>query len=527
MKGIAMKGIGKRLKTLLLVLFLACSAAAVIQGTAVKAEAATKRGFVKIDGEDYYLRADGSKYTGWLTYMGHRYYFYSSGKLCRGWRTFSGYKYYFHNAVNAVDCYMATGWMQDAQGNRMYFKPDGKMATGWTTIGKDTYYFSNWDGVMKKGFITINGDKFYLNRTTGILYRNTLITDANGVARYFNNIGKMATTWFTYADGRRRHFSSTGEMSRGFERISGRTYYFNPDTGYLQTGWIKDTENDIVYYMDPNKKGAMAVNTTLKIDGDTYEFDADGVGEKKIVEEVVKPPVSTGTKTIKNYLLGAMQPVGQALYVWGGGWTDATRKGVSPQWKIWYDNNSSYYDYNNYRDLSPQTRALGLDCSGFVGWAAYQVMHETSGIGYGYTTMSGYIGSSYRSLGWGDVVTSYQLANNGYKLCAGDVGYNDGHTWIIVGQCSDKSAVIVHSTPNAGCQLAGTPTPSGNYLSEAITLARKYMSRYSGFTKYRYGTSAGNYVTGNNYFRWNASTLGDPDGYRNMSADEILADLFD
>ena len=91
---------------------------------------------------------------------------------------------------------------------------------------------------------------------------------------------------------------------------------------------------------------------------------------------------------------------------------------------------------------------------------------------------------------------------------------------------SAKSAVIVHSTPNAGVQISGTPTPSGSYSSQAITLAQKYMSRYAGYTKYDYHTSSGNYIRRGNYFRWNRSTLSDPDGYLNMTADQILADLF-
>ncbi len=107
-----------------------------------------------------------------------------------------------------------------------------------------------------------------------------------------------------------------------------------------------------------------------------------------------------------------------------------------------------------------------------------------------------------------------------------EMGYDSGHTWIILGQCPDKSAVIVHSTPNAGVQIAGTPTPSGGYSSQAIALAQKYMSRYPGYTKYDYHTSSGNYIRRGNYLRWNRSTLSDPDGYMNMTADQILADLF-
>ena len=234
----------------------------------------------------------------------------------------------------------------------------------------------------------------------------------------------------------------------------------------------------------------------------------------------------TGTRTIKNYLAGALQPVGQALYVWGGGWTDATRKGVSPLWKQWYDSQDSDYDYHNWNDLSAANRAKGLDCSGFVGWAAYQAMHSTSGEGYGYTVVSGDVGPSYRSRGWGSILTQASLASSNYKFQPGDIGYNSGHTWIVLGQCSDKSLVIVHSTPNAGCQISGTPTPDGTYNSQAIALAEQYMARYPGVSKYDYHESSGNYIRNGNYFRWNTNTLSDPEGYKNMTADQILADLF-
>ena len=61
---------------------------------------------------------------------------------------------------------------------------------------------------------------------------------------------------------------------------------------------------------------------------------------------------------------------------------------------------------------------------------------------------------------------------------------------------------------------------------EAITLAKKYMSKYGGFTKYDYHTSCGNYIRNGQYFRWNNSTLSDPNGYLSMTAAQILADLY-
>lgn len=85
-------------------------------------------------------------------------------------------------------------------------------------------------------------------------------------------------------------------------------------------------------------------------------------------------------------------------------WSDATRKGISPKWKQWYDSNSSSYNYRYYMDLSEATEQKGLDCSGFVGWSVYQIMQSRSG-GPMYTDVSGNLGSLYSGKGMGTVVS--------------------------------------------------------------------------------------------------------------------------
>ena len=153
-------------------------------------------------------------------------------------------------------------------------------------------------------------------------------------------------------------------------------------------------------------------------------------------------------------------------------------------------------------------------------------MQSQSNVGSGYTVVSGEIGSYYKSIGWGTIVNQSYLSKTEWKMKPGDIGYNSGHTWIVLGQCSDKSLVIIHSTPQAGCQIAGTTTPTGNSNSEAVVLANKYMAKYSGFTKFNYHPSCGNYIRNGNYLRWKSSVLSDPDGYGNMTADQILLNLF-
>ena len=54
-------------------------------------------------------------------------------------------------------------------------------------------------------------------------------------------------------------------------------------------------------------------NTEMTISGKTYIFDKDGVATLKTAGPSIEKP--SGTRTIKNYLAGALQPVGQALYV--------------------------------------------------------------------------------------------------------------------------------------------------------------------------------------------------------------------
>lgn len=482
----------------LLALVLFCSA---FIGTALtkKVSAETLNGFVNEDGYTYYYE-NGEKHKGWLTLEGKRYYFTKGAGI------------------------MCTGWLQNSKGDKRYFdKTTGVMTTGWVSYSSGKLrYFSKSNGIMATGWLKVGSNRYYLDKDTG--YALTGFQKIGSYYRYFySRSAALARGWLTNSSGERRYFQTDssktkdGAMSTGFTEVDGKTYYFKASNGKMITGW--KTISGKQYYFDND--GIMATGQ-ITIEGKRYTFSSQGV----LLEDNDTPGTSDGEKTIRNYLLGALMPVGKALYVWGGGWNDSTRIGVSPTWVDWYNNQSSGYDYSYYDDLSVSSRAKGLDCSGFVGWATYQVMQNKSGVGSGYTVVSGEVGGYYASLGWGTTINQNYLSNNGYTLKAGDIGYNSGHVWIVIGQCRDKSVVIVHSTPNAGCQIAGTNTPDGGYNSEAAALAKKYMSKYPGTSKYEYHYSAGNYIPRYNYFRWNRSTLADPDGYMNMYADEILADLF-
>ena len=469
-----------RLFIILGLVMLICAAAA-----PVSVNAAVKKGFVKEKGS---------------------YYYYESGKKVKGFKTINSAKYYFD-----ANGRMKTGWCTIGK-DKYFFQSNGKMTTGWKTEGTKRYYFTS-DGKMVKGRYLYDKKK----RTY----------------RYFAASGQMVRGWYTVPDGNKIYFSSNpsylgkdGIKQFGFVKVGNFTYYFKSGTGYLTKGWITRKSDGARFYLDPARNGALVVNTTKVLDGVTYIFDSKGVSSIKLSPVGTVTRAAGAERTIKNYLLNALQPCGRVLYIWGGGWNQGNIKGVPSSWTDWYNSQGSSFNYNNYRDLSAANRAKGLDCSGFVGWAAYQIMQSSSYAGYGYTVVSGSVGGSYIGRGWGSILTQSQLAASGYKMYPGDIGYDANHVWIIVGQCKDKSCVVLHSTPQAGVQLSGTPTPSGNYDSRAVQVCERYMRLYPGFSRFPYRTSCGNFITRSNYFRWNRSTLADPDGFMNMNAEQVLSNLY-
>lgn len=219
-----------------------------------------------------------------------------------------------------------------------------------------------------------------------------------------------------------------------------------------------------------------------------------------------------GKKTLKTYLQNALVPVGRTLYIWGGGWdeSDASVIGYQSKWKTFFKKHAkASYNYEHYR----YSYGNGLDCSGFAAWTLYNTLYKTDGQAW-LVHQSTTVAETYYQKGWATL--SRNSSSQTYK--PGDVVSMNGHVWISLGQCSDKSVLLVHSSPK-GVQISGT-------AGKAATLAKYYMTKYFPEWPYEARTVGSGYLNYAGKARWKVTgskaVLKDPDGIQKMSANKCM-----
>ena len=177
----------------------------------------------------------------------------------------------------------------------------------------------------------------------------------------------------------------------------------------------------------------------------------------------VPPTTVPDTVSILDFLKVAVQPVGSTMYVWGGGWNEedtgagieAVTLGVSPQWAIFAAQQGSGYDMDDTRYQIHD----GLDCSGYVGWAVYNVL-ETENGRPGYVMASTKMAQTYADMGLGTYIPASEMTT----WQAGDIMSMKGHVWIVVGQCDDGSVLFLHASP-PGVMFSGTKLADGQLVT--------------------------------------------------------------
>lgn len=246
--------------------------------------------------------------------------------------------------------------------------------------------------------------------------------------------------------------------------------------------------------------------------------------------------------TMQAFLNIALEPLGTTMYVWGGGWNEedtglgasSERIGISPAWETFAKQQTSDYDFEDYRF----EREKGLDCSGYIGWIVYNLF-ETEDNQEGYVVKSTEMAENFAYRGWGTLI------QNPKEFLVGDIVSMEGHVWICLGTCKDGSVLLIHSSP-PGVSVCGTslveqkPFQDDNQndtadtnqsqnasQSQAVLLATKFMTMYypNWQEKYPNREVPSSYLKEVSVMRWNHHTLSDAEEYQKLSAEEVITQL--
>ena len=231
-----------------------------------------------------------------------------------------------------------------------------------------------------------------------------------------------------------------------------------------------------------------------------------------------------GQLTMENYLVTAFSPVGQTMYIWGGGWNeedtgagvDATTLGLSPVWAEFASKQTAEYDYHDYKYEIHK----GLDCSGYVGWLIYNLMETEDGKD-GYVMKSSLMAEEFAKKGWGTYTPAEKVSD--WQL--GDIMSMKGHVWISLGTMEDGSVLILHSSV-VGVIVCGTSLPEGED-SQAVRLARQFMSTCypDWYEKFPDCSRPYSYLSGSGQFRWDENVLQDEWDLKGYSAEDMMLSL--
>ena len=273
----------------------------------LKTQAAT--GWSSFDDGRYYYNPDGTLHTGWLYLDGRYYLFDDNGKMVTGWRDRGGARYYFYSDTgymavgvtslggklyyfqNGGQLYRTEGWL-NLNGYYYFVKQDGSLATGWYKRGGATYYFHPSTGIMATGIQSIDGKKYFF-RQGGQLTNTSEWVCVNYQYYLTNSDGTLVVGWKDRGGATYYFYTDTATMARGIVPLGNKLYYFQPGGAlYKKPGWLQIgtayylVEDDFsltvgwrvrggaTYYFDP-VTGKMSTGYKA-IEGKHYYFSSGG-----------------------------------------------------------------------------------------------------------------------------------------------------------------------------------------------------------------------------------------------------------